>query len=109
MFTDGEAPFGVREGRCGIRCYKTNGNCVCDKFSTCLLVGDYQCASCVDVPPRIALLGWSRGFIVDYGGQFRGDGGIVYKFTCFVDYQCACGVDVPRSCLCRRTLCLLVS
>ena len=26
------------------------------------------------IPPRIALLGWSRGFIVDYGGQFRGDG-----------------------------------
>ncbi len=39
------------------------------------------------IPHRIALLGLSRGFIVDYGGQFRGDGGIVYKLTCFVDYQ----------------------
>ena len=27
------------------------------------------------IPPHIALLGWSRGFIVDYGGQFRGDDG----------------------------------
>jgi hypothetical protein len=28
------------------------------------------------IPPRIALLGWSRGFVVDYGGEFRDDGRI---------------------------------
>jgi hypothetical protein len=29
------------------------------------------------IPPRIALLGWSRRLFVDYGGQFRGDGRVL--------------------------------
>ena len=40
VFADGEAPFGVRKGRCGIWCYKTNGHCVCAKsFRRAYLLG----------------------------------------------------------------------
>ena len=56
--------FCLGEDRYGIMGWWNNGNCVGEKFSTCPLVGDYQCA---------------------------------------------CGMDVPRSCLCRRTFSLLSS
>ncbi len=56
----------------------------------------------MDVPPRIALLGWSRGFIVDYGGQFRGDGRDLNVPMSVFDDIGACAVDVSRVCRGRR-------
>ena len=62
----------------------------------------YRCACGVDVPPRIALLGWSRGFIVDYGGHFRGDDGpLVCRFlTGFLFWSLwsdSCGIHIRRT------------
>jgi hypothetical protein len=54
------------------------------------------------IPPRIALLGWSRGFIVDYGGQFRGDGRVLNVPMSDFDNIGACAVDVSRVCRGRR-------
>ena len=48
------------------------------------------------IPPRIALLGWSRGFIVDYGGQFRGDGRVMNAPMSDFDEIGACAVNASR-------------
>ena len=40
------------------------------------------------IPSRIALLGWPRGFIVDYGGHFRvDDGPAVHKVRGEFDFR----------------------
>ena len=54
------------------------------------------------IPPRIALLGWSRGFIVDYGDQFRGDGRVLNVPMSVFDDIGACAVDASRVCRGRR-------
>ena len=54
------------------------------------------------LPPRIALLGWSRGFIVDFGGQFRGDGRVLNVPMSVFDDIGARAVDVSRVCRGRR-------
>ncbi len=54
------------------------------------------------IPPRIAFLGLSRGFIVDYGDQFRGDGRVLnVPFSDFINIG-ACAVDASRVCRGRR-------
>ena len=50
------------------------------------------------IPPRIAVLGWSRGFIVDYGGQFSGDGPVLNVPMSDFDDIGARAVDVSRVC-----------
>ncbi len=54
------------------------------------------------IPPSIALLRWSRGFIVDYGGQFRGDGRVLNVPMSDFDNIGACAVDVSLVCRGRR-------
>ena len=56
------------------------------------------------IPPHIALLGWSRGFIVDYGGQFRGDGRVLNVPMYVFDDIGARAVDASRVCRGRRLL-----
>ena len=50
------------------------------------------------IPPRIALLGWSRGFIVELGGQFRGDGRVLNVPMSDFDNIGARVVDASRVC-----------
>ena len=54
------------------------------------------------IPPRIALLGWSRGFIVDCGGLFSGDGRVLNVPMSDFDNIGARAVDVSRVCRGRR-------
>ena len=54
------------------------------------------------IPTRIALLGWSRGFFVDCGGQFRGDDRVLNVPMSDFYYIGACAVDASRVCRGRR-------